>query len=644
MPNGETNVSQNQNSEEFALFKEEIEGFRRYLDELNNQDAINTQRFDELSQKLVALDEAAQLLESRRNDEMNQAAQDIQSMYEQYEGLKQQLEAVVAELNMLRAPPHGRVSFVRFVRLEKIEDSQEGEGSDDNEEISFPVIDVRNDRGDFSRVYIVGDINPELLRYGQYLITNQPGGAGHVIEALDEFSIEGTEATVAEVLTSDREGVRVSLSEGERDTKIIAHCADEVDTSSLEEGTRVLVDRRTNLIFEVLSQEESMQFAVDEMSTTTFEDIGGYDELKGRVRHELAWPVLYRDAYERIDREQPKGIILSGPPGLGKTMIAKAIFTDMNKLLRGDSDVSDEDLRGHFLHVKGPELQHWFVGRTEYEMRALFEQAKRLSSPTKPVIIFFDEAESLFPTRGSGISSDVERTNVPQFTSLVDGLEERGNVFLILATNRIDMLDRAVIRPGRLDRIVRISRPSWDGARDIFAKYLKPEWGHIHPKYDEDIYTPTDRHGTPRTDDNNKTVKEIFRNDPQKVCDYLINRAVSRMYDTSGTKNLFVKIKFAEEKEWKHFRYADFISGAMIENIVDRAKDLAIKRHINEDDELGIMTRDLFEAIEEVFSELRSPSTLGEFHNWLAIEGIGADRRIEDFTFFTPDDTLDEED
>lgn len=532
-----------------------------------------------------------------------EAAGDFRRMSEQWQERFVQLEAeyarVVRIVHALRSPPQGFVKFVRVVAAPQ-------------EDLS--IIDVIDQAGNYARVFLDEGIDPSTLRYGQRLITNEHG---NVVAALEEFEIVGEEGHVDSVLKNDHEGSRVLVSMGDMETKQVVHVAANVSPDALEDGNRVLVDTRRGLVVEALPRSESQRFLVEEIPDATFNDIGGLGEIIDEIQEDFVWPMMYPNVDEILGLSPLLGFVLEGPPGVGKTMIAKAI---VNFLRDEIAKRHEGEVKSHFFHIRGSELLHWLLGRQEFLLRQLFEQAKRVASSTNPVVIFFDEIDALFPTRGSRISSSAEQTLVPQFTTLMDGLEARGNVIVIAATNRVDLLDRAILRAERFDRIVTVHRPGVEGAKEIFRKHLKPVWGQISPKYNIAMYrrSPFDQYGRPRE------AELRFNCDPEAVVEYLIDRAVARMYDPDEPKNRFVRLRYqgqARTEEDIILRYGDFSSGAVIAGVVKRAKRLSRREHLKDKKELGVELAHLYQAIERAFSEMRSPSISGDEYAWLAIEG-----------------------
>lgn len=572
--------------------------------------------------------EKADELETARKLQAQEASRDIQQNKLAYLNKIRELSIELNQLSrMLSAlkeqPPLMSAKFVRFVRYHEIEEY--------GKKVKIPVVDIVNSSGSNARVFVHPELDVSNVKYGQRVLVS--AGNMTIMEILQEFEVIGQEAYVEALLEPDFEGKRVLVSEGQLDMKIVAHLSSSVEDKEMEEGTRVLVDTKTSLVVEVLPEHESRRYIVGEIPNVTFSDIGGLDGIIARIDEHVIWPIIYPDVWEKIGLDSPKGFVLAGPPGVGKTMIAKALVNYLNEKLE---EVHGKPVQGRFFHIAGPEIQNKYVGETERIMREIFAQAAKNASPLSPSLVFFDEADALFPRRGSGVSSDVEKTNVTQFTALMDGLETRSNIIVVLATNRPELLDPAVIRPGRSDFTVDVPRPNEEAAKAIFAKYIRPEWGQINPKYDQEVYIPKDKKGNTRVDDSGSDIKLYFGHKPQEVVDYLIAKATARMYDLDNPRNKFIKLKFRDYSE-KTLRYGDFASGAMIKNIVDRAKRFSVHDHKVGGEELGITLVHLYKAIEEVFSELRGPSGAGDSSTWLEIEGHVRGNNVTGIEFLSRD-------
>ena len=337
---------------------------------------------------------------------------------------------------------------------------------------------------------------------------------------------------------------------------------------------------------------------LEEVPDITYDDVGGLDSQIEQIRDAVELPYLYADLFHEHDLQPPKGILLYGPPGCGKTLIAKAVANSLAS--RVAEKTGNAETRSYFLNIKGPELLNKYVGETERQIRLIFQRAREKSEEGVPVIVFFDEMDSLFRTRGSGISSDIESTIVPQLLAEIDGVESLKNVIVIGASNREDLIDPAILRHGRLDVKIKIERPDGDSARQIFARYLEPSLPIAPDEVRE--------HGS-----------------PEGAVKAMIDASVERMYATDE-ENRFLEVTYQNgDKEVLFFK--DFASGAMIENIVRRAKKLSIKRQIDGGDR-GISTEDLLVSIRQEFREHEDLPNTTNPDDWAKISGKKGERIV----------------
>jgi len=440
------------------------------------------------------------------------------------------------------------------------------------------------------RVNVAPEIDPGSLRRGAEVILNE---ALNVVEVLDPDR-QGEVVKVKERLGEDRVIVL-----GRADEEMVATLAAGLRDEPIRVGDPLLYDARSGVCLERLPREEVEELVLEEIPDVTYDDIGGLQAQIEAIRDAVELPFLYAELFQEHELEAPKGVLLYGPPGCGKTLIAKAVAKSLADKVR--ERTGREDARSYFLNVKGPELLNKYVGETERQIREIFQRAKERSKEGLPVIVFFDEMDSIFRTRGSGISSDVENTIVPQLLSELDGVETLKNVIVIGASNREDLIDPAILRPGRLDVKIKIERPDASQARDIMSKYLKPSVP-IHPD-------------------------EIRRagGDVRAAVERMIDRTIERMY-ASSEENRFLEVTYASgDKEILYFK--DFNSGAMIENIVRRAKKDAIKRFLSTG-EKGIKTDDLLRAIREEFKENEDLPNTTNPDDWARISGKKGERIV----------------
>jgi proteasome-associated ATPase len=365
----------------------------------------------------------------------------------------------------------------------------------------------------------------------------------------------------------------------------------------LRPGDYVRVDAKTSLILEKLERPEVEELVLEEVPDITYHQVGGLADQIEMIRDTVELPYLHRDLFKTYELEPPKGILLYGPPGCGKTLIAKAVANSLAKKV--SEQTGNPDVRSYFLNIKGPELLNKWVGETERQIRLIFQRAKEKSDEGVPVIVFFDEMDSLFRTRGTGISSDVESTIVPQLLSELDGVESLKNVVVIGASNREDLIDPAILRPGRLDVKIKINRPNPDAAREIFRIYLSDE-------------TPLDP-------------EETGGLEPAAAINAMIESTVEAMY-SEEKENEFLEVTYANgDRETLYFK--DFSSGAMIENIVRRAKKDAIKRQIA-GGPIGVQLGDLITAINQEFKEHEDLPNTTNPDDWAKISGKKGERIV----------------
>jgi proteasome-associated ATPase len=413
---------------------------------------------------------------------------------------------------------------------------------------------------------------------------------------------------VVEVLRPDRAGEVVKVKDrlgddrviviGRGDEELVATLSAGLREEQIRAGDPLLLDPRSNVALEKLPKEEVEELVLEEIPDVTYEDIGGLEGQIEAIRDAVELPFLYAELFAEHQLEPPKGVLLYGPPGCGKTLIAKAVAKSLADKVR--ERTGRADAHSYFLNIKGPELLNKYVGETERQIRQIFQRAKERSEEGLPVIVFFDEMDSIFRTRGSGISSDVESTIVPQLLSELDGVETLKNVIVIGASNREDLIDPAILRPGRLDVKIKIERPNAEQAADIMVKYLNPGVP-VHP--DE-----IDKAG-----------------DVKAATSRMIQQTVDRMY-ASSEDNRFLEVTYASgDKEILYFK--DFNSGAMIENIVRRAKKEAIKRFLSTG-EKGIKSEDLQRAIRDEFKENEDLPNTTNPDDWARISGKKGERIV----------------
>ncbi len=474
---------------------------------------------------------------------------------------KSQIETLRAEVEKLTAPPS---TYGIFSSLDT-----DGTG---NVYVS----------GRKMKVSLHPSIKAKELRKGQEVILNE---ALNVI-AVRGFDVQGEVVRLKDVLEGNRALVTLHFDEEK-----VAELGEPLIRERLSVGDHLLYDPRSGCVIEKLPKSEAEELVLEEVPDVDYEHIGGLQKEIEQVRDAVELPFLYPHIFANYKLSAPKGVLLYGPPGCGKTLIAKAVASSIAKKL---GHLKDKQLRSYFLHVKGPELLNKYVGESERQVREVFKKAKERADDGHPVIVFFDEMDALFRTRGTGISSDIESTIVPQFLSEIDGVERLTNVIVIGASNRQDLIDPAVLRAGRLDVKVKVGRPDATAARDIFSKYVSTDL----PFAEEDLK----RHG----------------GDARALVDSLMNMTVDAMYATTD-ENKFIEVTYANgEKEVLYFK--DFASGALIEGIVSRAKKFAVKRAIAQEGS-GLRADDLIRAIREEFKEHEDLPNTTNPDDWAKVAG-----------------------
>ncbi len=441
------------------------------------------------------------------------------------------------------------------------------------------------------RVTVSPTIDVTELRRGQEVMLNE---ALNVVRAL-EFERQGDVVLLKEILGEERDrALVISHTDEER----VVMLADSLRDAPLRPGDSLLLEPRSGWAYERIPKSEVEELVLEEVPDIDYTQIGGLRDQIESIRDAVELPFLHADLFREHHLKPPKGILLYGPPGCGKTLIAKAVA---NSLAKKVTDVTGVEGRSYFLNIKGPELLNKYVGETERQIRLIFQRAREKAQEGMPVIVFFDEMDSIFRTRGSGVSSDVENTIVPQLLSEIDGVEGLENVIVIGASNREDMIDPAILRPGRLDVKIKIERPDAEAARDIFSKYVTPNL----PIHDEDLA----EHGGSR----------------EAACAAMIQQTVERMYSEDDA-NRFLEVTYANgDKEVLYFK--DFNSGAMIENIVARAKKMAIKAFL-ESGQKGLRMGHLMVAIVDEFKENEDLPNTTNPDDWARISGKKGERIV----------------
>ena len=441
------------------------------------------------------------------------------------------------------------------------------------------------------RVAVSPSVESDELRRGQEVMLNE---AMNVVRAL-EFERQGEVVLLKEVLESGDRALVIARADEER----IVMLAEPLLDGPLRSGDSLMIDTRSGWAYERIPKSEVEELVLEEVPDIDYTQIGGLKDQIESIRDAVELPFLYGELFEEHQLKPPKGVLLYGPPGCGKTLIAKAVANSLAKKI--EQQTGKGYGRAFFLNIKGPELLNKFVGETERQIRLVFQRAREKASEGMPVIVFFDEMDSIFRTRGSGVSSDVENTIVPQLLSEIDGVERLENVIVIGASNREDMIDPAILRPGRLDVKIKVERPDAEAARDIFSKYVVPTLP-LHP---EDL----------SEHDGNR----------EATCAAMIQRVVERMYSEDDA-NRFLEVTYANgDKEVLYFK--DFNSGAMIENIVARAKKMAVKEFI-EGGAKGLRMQHLLSACIDEFKENEDLPNTTNPDDWARISGKKGERIV----------------
>ncbi len=540
-----------------SFLEEEVAMLRRRLTESPRHLRVLEERLAEAQSRVTAL--------SERNEKLAGTLREA----------RDQVVALKEEVDRLAQPPSGY-----GVYLQAYDDG---------------TVDVFTG-GRKLRVAVSPNVELEKLRRGQEVMLNE---ALNVVQAR-EFERAGEVVMLKEVLESGDRALVIGHTDEER----IVYLADTLANERLRAGDSLLLEPRSAYVYERIPKSEVEELILEEVPDIDYTDIGGLSSQIEQIRDAVELPFLHADLFREHHLRPPKGVLLYGPPGCGKTLIAKAVANSLAKKVaerRGTEEDVGSTGRSFFLNIKGPELLNKYVGETERHIRLVFQRAREKASEGQPVIVFFDEMDSIFRTRGSGVSSDVENTIVPQLLSEIDGVEGLENVIVIGASNREDMIDPAILRPGRLDVKIKIERPDAEAARDIFSKYVITGLP-IHP--DDLAENGGSRDGTVSS---------------------MIQRAVERMY-TETEENRFLEVTYANgDKEVLYFK--DFNSGAMIQNIVDRAKKMAIKEFLDTGQK-GLRMQHLVVACLDEFRENEDLPNTTNPDDWARISGKKGERIV----------------
>ena len=549
---------------QIRMLEDEVTVLRRRVTESPRHVRLLEERLAEASASVAQLTE--------RNTKLVETLRDARS----------QLLALREEVDRLAQPPSGYGIFVT--------------GHDDG------TVDVFTS-GRRMRVAVSPAVEVGDLRRGQSVRLNE---ALTVVQATS-FEATGEVCALREILAGGERALVVGHADEER----VVWLADpltpgslDIEAVTLKPGDSLLVDTKAGYAYERVPKAEVEDLLLEEVPDVGYTDIGGLGSQIEQIRDAVELPFLHAELFRTYELRPPKGVLLYGPPGCGKTLIAKAVANSLAKKVaqaRGDDGDDSDHAKSYFLNIKGPELLNKFVGETERHIRLIFQRAREKASEGIPVIVFFDEMDSIFRTRGSGVSSDVETTIVPQLLSEIDGVEGLENVIVIGASNREDMIDPAILRPGRLDVKIKIERPDAEAAKDVFSKYLTSTL----PLHADDLAE--------------------FGGDAVACVHAMIQGTVERMY-AETEENRFLEVTYANgDKEVLYFR--DFNSGAMVQNIVDRAKKSAIKS-VLETGQPGLRMTHLLDAIVDEFAENEDLPNTTNPDDWARISGKKGERIV----------------
>jgi proteasome-associated ATPase len=545
-------------------YEVQVQDLQAYIRSLEAETVRLRKKLEDAPKEVLVLENKLRETNRQLVQAFNQNEKLVNALYE----AREQISSLREEVDKLCAPPS---TYGVYLSL--------------NDDGTINILS----QGRKVKVNLHPSIKAEGIKPGQELVLNE---GLNVIETAG-YEIQGDVVILKEALADDRAIVTLRADEEK-----VAIVADPLRSVKLKVGDHMLLDPKSGYLLEKLPKSEVEDLTLEEVPDIGYEDIGGLTTQIEAIRDAVELPYLYADYYREHHLAPPKGVLLYGPPGCGKTMIAKAVA---NNLAEKISEKRGEKVKGYFLNIKGPELLNKYVGETERKIREIFIKAREKAAEDVPVIVFFDEMDALFRTRGSGISSDVETTIVPQLLAEIDGVEHLKNVIVIGASNRQDLIDPAILRPGRLDVKIKIERPDQGAAVDVFSKYLTTELP-IHE-------SETRPHG----------------GDLASAVTRMIAKTVEAMYSL-GEENRFLEVTYANgDKEILYFK--DFASGAMIESVVRRAKKIALKRYI-QTSEKGITLDDLLAAVREEFKENEDLPNTTNPDDWAKIAGKKGERIV----------------
>src|SRR2546428_3520435 len=542
----------------------QVQDLQAYVASLEKETLHLRKKLDDTPKEFMIIENKLREANRQLVQAFNQNEKLVNALYE----AREQITSLKEEVDKLCAPP-----------------STYGVYLSENEDGTINILS----QGRKVKVNIHPSIKAVDIKAGQELILNE----GLNVVEMAGYEIQGEVVVLKEILEDNRAVVTQRADEDK-----VGIIADPLHTVKLKIGDHILMDAKSGYLLEKLPKSEVEDLTLEEVPDIDYEDIGGLTDQIEAIKDAVELPYLYSDYYKEHHLAPPKGVLLYGPPGCGKTMIAKAVA---NNLAARISEKRGEKVKGFFLSIKGPELLNKYVGETERKIREIFVKAREKAAEDVPVVIFFDEMDALFRTRGSGISSDVETTIVPQLLAELDGVESVKNVIVIGASNRQDLIDPAILRPGRLDVKIKIERPDKTAAVDIFDKYMTAEL----PIHESELRP----HG----------------GDMQATLTRMIGATIDEMYSLEE-ENRFLEVTYANgDKEVLYFK--DFASGAMIESIVRRGKKLALKRYIQTSAK-GITSDDLLCAVREEFKENEDLPNTTNPDDWAKIAGKKGERIV----------------
>jgi proteasome-associated ATPase len=545
-------------------YEVQVQDLQAYVRSLETETGRLRKKLEDSPKEFMILENKLREANRQLVQAFNQNEKLVNTLYE----AREQITSLKEEVDKLCAPPSTYGVYLSV-----------------NEDSTVNILS----QGRKVKVNLHPSIKAEEIKPGQELVLNE----GLNVVELAGYEIQGEVVILKEVLDAERAIVTQRADEDR-----VGIIADPLRQVKLKIGDHLLIDAKSGYLLEKLPKSEVEDLSLEEVPDISYDDIGGLGTQLETIKDAVELPYLYADYYKEHHLAPPKGVLLYGPPGCGKTMIAKAVA---NNLAARISEKRGEKVKGFFLNIKGPELLNKYVGETERKIREIFIKAREKAAEDVPVVVFFDEMDALFRTRGSGISSDVETTIVPQLLAEIDGVEHLKNVIVIGASNRQYLIDPAILRPGRLDVKIKIERPDAAAAVDIFNKYMTTQL----PINEEEVRQSS--------------------GDSQAAVDRMIAATIEEMYSL-GEENRFLEVTYANgDKEVLYFK--DFSSGAMIESVVRRAKKLALKRYI-QTSEKGIKVEDLLNAVREEFKENEDLPNTTNPDDWAKIAGKKGERIV----------------